>query len=126
MRRVIVCGSRNWNDRKRIRERIGDLGLETENLQCTVIHGNAPGADRMAANEAKLLGLLIESHPADWDFYGRRAGIVRNVEMAKAGADLCIAFYDGSSPGTAHMIKTAQKHGIPVEIILEKREETDE
>jgi hypothetical protein len=37
--------------------------------------------------------------------------------MAKLGADLCIAFWDGHSHGTKHMMETAIKHGIPVEVI---------
>jgi hypothetical protein len=39
--------------------------------------------------------------------------------MAKAGADLCIAFWDGKSKGTQHMTTVAQECGIPVEIIVE-------
>lgn len=115
--RVIVCGSRHWTDRERIADRLFDLGLVTENLGCTIVHGNARGADRMAAQEAQKLGFLIEAHPADWERFGKRAGPVRNIEMAKAGADLCIAFWDGSSTGTAHMIDVAQYHGIPVDVV---------
>jgi hypothetical protein len=37
--------------------------------------------------------------------------------MAELGADLCIAFWDGRSKGTSHMIETARSHEIPVEII---------
>jgi hypothetical protein len=114
---VIVCGSRHWQDRERIADRLFDLSLETENLGCTIVHGNAKGADKIAAQEAPKIGLLVEAHPADWEHHGKRAGPIRNIEMADAGADLCIAFWDGQSKGTNHMLTVAQERGIPVEVI---------
>lgn len=124
MRRVIVCGSRHWQDRERIADRLFDLSRETENLGCVIVHGNAKGADRIAAQEAPKIGLLVEPHPADWEKYGKRAGPIRNRYMADRGADLCIAFWDGSSKGTADMIQVANEHGIPVEIIRDEQETT--
>lgn len=112
--RVIVCGSRNWRNRLMISNRLAKLPGE----DTIVVHGNAKGADRIAHDEANKLGLLTEPHPADWQRYRNRAGIIRNEEMAALGADLCIAFWDGSSNGTAHMMAAADAHGIPVEIIL--------
>ena len=109
--RVIVCGSRKWRDRDAITDRLFHLP------PCVVVHGNAGGADRIAHQEAQKLGLLVEPHPADWKRFGKKAGPIRNLEMAKAGADLCIAFWDGASTGTAHMIDVAQYHGIPTEIV---------
>ncbi len=115
--RVIVCGSRHWDDRERIAARLFDLSLVTDNLDCTIVHGACRGADRIAAQEAQKIGLLVEPHPADWDRFGKRAGYVRNAEMAAAGADLCIAFWDGLSEGTGHMMRLALEQGIPVEVV---------
>lgn len=81
-----------------------------------IVHGNARGVDRIAHQEAQKAGLLIESHPADWDRYGKAAGFIRNEEMAKLGADLCICFWDGRSRGTLHMMEMAAKYGIPIEV----------
>lgn len=114
MKRVIVCGSRRWHDRPAISERLGEL-----DPGAVIVHGNAQGADRIAADEAGKWGMLVEPHPADWNRHGKRAGLIRNEEMAELGADLCIAFWDGSSTGTAHMIEEARRHGIPVEIVVE-------
>lgn len=110
--RVIVCGSRDWKDRAKIATRLRALPANT-----IVVHGNARGADRIAHQEARKLRLAVEPHPANWDRYGRTAGPIRNKEMADAGADLCIAFWDGQSAGTNNMIEQATKAGIPVEII---------
>lgn len=113
--RVIVCGSRAWHDRQRISDRLALLPGEDDTV---VVHGAARGADRIAEQEAQKLGLLVESHPADWERHGRkRAGHIRNEEMAALGADLCIAFWDGRSNGTCSMMEKAEAHGIPVEIV---------
>lgn len=84
----------------------------------TIVHGDARGADRLAGEEAGKAGMLTEAHPADWDAHGKGAGLIRNAHMAALGADLCIAFWDGRSTGTAHMIGEARRRGIPVEVVL--------
>lgn len=111
--RVIVCGSRGWHDRDRVSERLARLPGTDDTV---IVHGNARGADWIAHQEAQKLGLLVEPHPADWDRYKKAAGFIRNEEMAAAGADLCIAFWDGRSTGTYDMMERARKHGIAVEI----------
>lgn len=110
--RVIICGSRGWGDRQRIADRIADLPGDT-----TVVHGNARGVDRVAHQEAQKAGLMVEIHPADWDYYGKGAGLIRNEKMASLGADLLIAFWDGKSQGTSDMMERAAEHGIPIECI---------
>lgn len=54
-------------------------------------------------------------YPADWKKYGRRAGSIRNIEMAQ-NAEALLAVWDGISSGTRHMIKEAEKRGLPVYI----------
>lgn len=113
---MIVCGSRQWSDRDAIANRLFDLPPGS-----TIVHGDAKGADRIAGQEAEKLGHYVIRWPAEWEKYGKRAGVKRNEEMALSGADLCIAFWDGRSRGTAHMVDTAEKHGIPLELFTEGR-----
>lgn len=114
-RRVIVCGSRTWQDRGAIADRLFDLP------PCVVVHGDAPGADRIAAQEAQKLGLLVEPHNYRKFISNtcspKRAPLVRNSHMASLGADLCIAFWKDGSSGTADMVRKAREAGIPVEEI---------
>lgn len=116
--RVIVCGSRGWTDEQAIIDRLTALPAGA-----TIVVGYNPktgrprGADKMAYLAARVLGLDVECHPADWEQHGKRAGFVRNGEMAQAGADLCVAFWDGESSGTLGMITSAKRHKIPVEMI---------
>lgn len=126
--RVIVCGSRNWHNRELIAKELNRI-VEKFGWKFpdpVIVYGAARGADRLAAEEAGKAGLLIEAHPADWDLHGKRAGLIRNEEMAKLGAAHCIAFWDGRSTGTQHMVKTAIDYGINVTIVMDPRKEPDD
>lgn len=114
--RVIVCGSRSWTDREFIAHRLFDLPPGS-----TIVHGAARGADRIAADEGRKLGHIPEPHPAEWETHGKKAGFIRNRLMASLGADLCIAFWDGRSNGTADMVDQAERHGIEIELYCEGR-----
>jgi hypothetical protein len=111
--RVIVCGSRDFSDAKLLGDELFRMVGTTD---ITIVHGAARGADELAGREALRRGDKEERHPADWS-KGKSAGILRNIRMAELGADLCIAFWDGRSSGTAHMIAVATTHGIPVRIV---------
>lgn len=110
MRRFIVCGSRTWEDEQAIRSFLQGLDPGHD----IVITGGANGADDIAHRVAVELGLDTEVHPADWENQGKQAGFIRNTRMAHLGADACIAFWDGDSRGTKHMMETAERYGIRV------------
>lgn len=110
--RVLVCGSRDWTDTETIQLTLSRLPLTAE-----VIHGDALGADNLAASYAMLRGHPVRAFPADWRGKGKRAGIIRNLAMLDEKPDLVIAFWDGKSPGTRHTITEAGRRGIRVEVI---------
>ena len=115
--KVLVCGDRNWTDRKAIRVCLREL---TKQGYTTVIHGCARGADRIAAFEAKQMWYTIEHYPAKWGLYHRAAGPIRNQQMLDEGKPvLVIAFHDHIelSSGTADMLSRAEKSGIPYALI---------
>jgi hypothetical protein len=115
--RVVVSGSRTWSSpfiRGQIYDRLKELPRGSH-----VLHGDARGIDRIAGEVAKTLDLLVEVHPAEWEQHGKRAGIVRNIEMLDTGPDLVIAYWDGESRGTKHMIDAARERGVPVEVITQ-------
>jgi hypothetical protein len=86
----------------------------------TIIHGGAPGADRMAGSLAMKLGFDIIVYYAEWVKHGKAAGAIRNRRMLdEEHPDLVIAFWDGSSPGTAGMIREAEQRDVEVWTILE-------
>jgi len=112
-----VCGSRGWWDRDAISDALADLVMKYGAAGLVIVHGDARGADRMAAQEAQKHGLLVEAHPADWGSLGKAAGVIRNRVMAAQGADMCVAFWDGLSAGTENMIREATFQQIPVRIV---------
>jgi len=111
--RVVVFGSRGWDDIHRIRMRLIRLPADS-----TVVVGGARGADTIAEWLADDFGFTVERYRAEWERLGRRAGIVRNVQMADTDPDLGLCFWDGTSRGTAHMLQVLQERGVPVEVHL--------
>jgi hypothetical protein len=112
---LLVCGSRDWTDAAPIAARLSALPGEHEEIW--ILHGAARGADTIAAFEAKALGFTVRAYPADWERYGKRAGILRNLQMLEEEPDLVLAFQIDGSRGTQHTIDEARRRGIPVEVI---------
>jgi hypothetical protein len=113
---VIVFGSRDWTHRK-ILNTILDENIRKYD---TIIHGDARGADRMADDWGKLdknAWVTVESHPADWQLHGKRAGYVRNKEMLDSGCDLGIGFLTGATPGSMMMLNLLLDAGKPVIVV---------
>lgn len=113
--KVLVCGSREFADPFRANLAITDRVAQLP--PCEIIHGGARGADSMAATVALRMGRPVTMFPADWETHGKRAGVIRNLEMLAARPDLVLAFWDGKSRGTAHTITEARKRNVPVEVI---------
>lgn len=117
--RILVCGDRNFTDRKLMCEVI----RRNFNPADVLIHGCARGADQLSEevlNDYLTIGYLPEivRYPADWDKHGKGAGYIRNKQMLVEGKpDKVIAFLAPNSKGTANMIKQAQEAGVPVEVI---------
>lgn len=127
--RVLVCGSRSFNDRDHLIQTLENFcverGLVTpedkrdeygnylpENI--TIINGAAKGADQMASDWAIVNWVPFEEYPADWEKYGRSAGPIRNIQMLNTGIDVVIAFPRGEAKGTKHMMKIAKEAGVEV------------
>ncbi len=114
-RRVLICGSRTYKNARAIAKAIAQLPTGT-----VVIHGGAAGADSLADLYARQNGLTPEPYPADWDKYGKGAGVVRNKQMLDEGQPTeVVAFVrdPSSSPGTANMVLQALARGVPVEVL---------
>jgi hypothetical protein len=79
-----------------------------------IVHGAARGVDTVASFWAPPL--RVERHPADWERYGKQAGVIRNMGMVDLGADVCLAFPRLGSRGTWHCVRYAADHDIPVRI----------
>ena len=115
--RILITGSREFTSVHLMRTALRAIRDE-HGAQVTIVHGNARGADRLAASIAQAWGMPTEAHEADWTNLGRKAGIVRNAEMVRDGADLCLAFLVANLPctGTRDCMRRAELAGIPVRV----------
>lgn len=114
---VIIAGGRDFNDYELLKSKCFLLlGNKMEKCDVKVVCGCARGADTLGKQFAEEFGLKVLEYPADWEKYGKRAGYIRNEEMAKVSNAL-IAFWDGKSKGTKHMIDLAKKHKLDIRII---------
>lgn len=88
--------------------------------EVVIISGTARGADRLGELYAERTNSKIKRFPADWDNLGKRAGYVRNAEMAKyaaKGIGVLVAFWDGKSKGTKHMIDLAKRYDLEIHVV---------
>lgn len=114
--KVIIAGGRNFSDYELLKERCDFfLKEKLQNCHVIIISGHASGADSLGERYAQEHGLQCELHPADWS-QGRKAGPIRNAEMASV-ADALIAFWDGQSRGTKSMIELAKSKGLSVRVV---------
>ena len=115
--KLIVAGGRDFQDYNRLELVI--LALSSYALadkDISIVTGMAKGADRLAYQFAKQNKVVCYEYPADWEKHGKSAGYIRNIEMGKA-SDGLLAFWDGASRGTKHMIDTMTKMGKWVHVI---------
>ena len=103
--KIIVAGSRGFNDYQLLSKVLFEIGDKYENA--SLVSGCAKGADALAIQFANEHNIQIYKYPADWDTHGKAAGYIRNTEMANA-SHVLVAFWDGQSRGTKHMIETMQ------------------
>ena len=109
---VLVCGGRDFSDRDLMHKTLDCLAARPHGVRA-VVHGGAPGADSLAGEWARARGRPEIRVPANWDWYGRRAGTLRNTWML----DFCIVCHVVAFPGgngTANMVAKARRCGIKV------------
>lgn len=110
--KTVVAGSRDFNNYGLLKDKLTRMFNITE-----VVSGTATGADKMGEMWAVESNIPRVLYPADWDTYGKRAGHLRNLEMAKY-CDQAVVFWDGESKGSKNMIDNMKKLGKPCKVIL--------
>lgn len=122
--RVVIAGSRDFGDYEFLKNKcIECIGAAANKRDVQIVSGRARGADRLGERFANEFGLSLAEFAAHWDQYGKSAGYIRNEQMARYAANdngHLIAFWDGESKGTLHMIKLAKKHGLKVHTFIYK------
>ena len=114
MFKVIIAGGRDFNDYDLLKKKVSKILSNKSEIE--IVSGTANGADKLGERYANEFNLNLKQFPANWDKFGKRAGYLRNKDMA-IYANACICFWDGQSKGTEHMINLAKSQGIPLRII---------
>ena len=110
--KLIIAGSRTFTDYQLLCQ---TLAPERHHIT-EVIHGGARGADQLGFRWAVRHHVRSRCFAADWERFGKAAGVRRNHQMAQAG-DMLLAFWDGRSAGTRHMISCMEQLSKPVVVV---------
>jgi hypothetical protein len=121
--RIIIAGGRDFDNYAILRHNVIKILIElspTEEPDIEIVCGKARGADTLGERYAKDNNYKVKYFPANWDLHGKSAGYKRNEKMAiyaKEDNGVLIAFWDGQSKGTKHMIDLANKHELKVFVV---------
>lgn len=111
--RLVIFGSRDaFPSEDQIEAALPAIDLDDTEVVC----GLARGADSCGAVWAKRMQIPVTEFRPDWDRYGKRAGFVRNKQMAEY-ATCGIGFWKGESNGTANMTSWLVALGKPVRLV---------
>lgn len=105
--KLAIIGSRTFDNYELLAQFIKD------NYDLTaithIISGGAKGADSLGERFAKENDIETIVFKAEWELYGKSAGILRNIDII-SNCDKCVAFWDGESHGTKHAIELCEKY----------------
>ena len=120
VRRLLVTGSRDWDDVNTVTRALFGYWYEAGRTNdILLVHGGARGLDQIAAAVWLKNNQQVEVYPADWEVYGKRAGIMRNLHMISLQPEHCFAFIKNQSKGASHCAAAAEAAGIPTTIFRE-------
>ena len=111
--KVIIAGGRDFDDYKRLCAVCDFVLSKVEKVE--IVSGVARGADELGERYTQSKGFPVQYFPAKWKVHGKKAGPIRNTAMAKY-ADALIAFWDGKSRGTKHMIDQATRQQLKIRV----------
>lgn len=125
--RVIIAGSRGFTNYDLLSDKSSKIISEIlrnnyDISDIEIVSGTARGADELGEQFAEVEGYHTVKFPANWNLFGKRAGYIRNTEMAQYAVNddsygVLIAFWDEMSKGTKHMIDIAEEYGLEVHVI---------
>lgn len=115
--KLIIAGGRDFGDYNALSVAVKTIQADIpEDEDIAIVSGTARGADRLGEQFAELNDIRVVKYPANWDYYGKSAGFRRNEEMARNATHL-LAFWDGTSRGTEHMINTAKRFELKTTVV---------
>ena len=123
MKKILVCGGREWHLADPIYSALSGLLELTSAQNIMIIHGGARGADIIAGSVGKQLGMAVARVDADWDYYHKAAGAIRNKWMASLNPDYVLAYVEDfhASKGTKNMVNLAKSSQAAVRLYTKSK-----
>jgi hypothetical protein len=105
---------------------IGSRSITVNNLEkyipkntSEIVSGGAVGVDKCAEKFAFENNIKFTVFLPDYNKYGKAAPLKRNLEIIDY-SDIVLAFWDGKSHGTRHVIKKCKEKLVPIKIFLQE------
>lgn len=112
--RVIIAGSGSFKNETLFEQKCNFfLGSKLHSHKIIIISGTSTLTSCLIEKYARKHSLIVEPYKAYWEKYGQEAAYHSNYEML-GKADALIAFWDGKSKMTRHLIESARNKGIKV------------
>jgi len=133
---LVITGSRRWiytstKYTGRI-YKVLDSWSEEHGQPMILIQGEEPkGTDTVAKNWAMKNGIPVAGFPAEWQFFRKSAGPIRNEWMLKFSMAIAygmntdirgLAFPATNGSGTQDMMKRFKEKNIPFEVVCVENE----
>lgn len=109
--RVAIIGSRSIT--------INNLEKYIPKNTSEIVSGGAAGVDKCAEKYAFENNIKFTVFLPDYNKYGKAAPLKRNLDIIDY-SDMVLAFWDGKSHGTKHVIKNCKNRLVPIKIFLQK------
>ena len=113
---LIIAGSRDITNTDYILDKIKHYLQNYTEDNITILSGNARGVDKIGETYANNNKIQCNIYPADWKSHGKSAGYKRNITIAN-NANALLAFWNGQSKGTKHMIDISKECNLKVRIV---------
>lgn len=113
--KIIIAGGRDFDDYDLLCRKADKILSQQQEVE--IVSGGAEGADKLGELYAEERGYPVKRFIPDWSGLGKKAGYVRNEDMA-IYADALIAFWNKTSKGTRHMIDTANLFKLRIRTII--------
>ena len=115
---LLIYGSRSITDKEWVHRGLDKfLNAKLGDMPSVVISGKANGPDTFGELWALAHGIPVVPFYPLWNELGKRAGFLRNKQMALACTH-AIGFWDGVSRGTSHMTDLLTQHDITPYVVL--------
>lgn len=123
---VLISGCRHYRKYFEFSRKLTTLlsGFKKRGIEIFLVEGGARGTDYLAYLYGLRHKIPVITVEADWDKYGKSAGFIRNKEMM----EMCthaIAFWDGVSSGTKHVVSHAIDFNVSLKVITIDKEVKD-